>query len=138
MFSICKRYEQHGAKALPDTLGGSALDGKRLPSAQQEVRVQKLITDKAADQPKMPCALWTRYAVAHLIEQRFGVKRQVHTMGKYLARWGFTPQKRMKKACGQSPAAVKKWHEEDYPVIAAAAKAEGTGILWGGRKRPAQ
>ena len=37
----------------------------------------------------------------------------------------------MKKACGQSPAAVKKWHEEDYPVIAAAAKAEGTGILWG-------
>jgi hypothetical protein len=81
VFSICKRYEQHGAKALPDTLGGSALDGKRLPSAQQEVRVQKLITDKAADQPKMPCALWTRYAVAQLIEQRFGFKRQVHTMG---------------------------------------------------------
>jgi hypothetical protein len=37
----------------------------------------------------------------------------------------------MKKACGQSPAAVKKWHEEDYPVIAAAAKAEGTEIQWG-------
>jgi transposase len=81
VFSICKRYEQHGAKALPDTLGGSALDGKRLPSAQQKVQVQKLITEKSADQPKMPCALWTRCAVAQLIEQRFGFKRQVRTMG---------------------------------------------------------
>ena len=52
-------------------------------------------------------------------------------MGKYLARWGFTPQKPMKKAYEQSPAAVKKWLDEDYPVIAARAKAEGAEIHWG-------
>ena len=56
----------------------------------------------------MPYALWTRAAVAELIEQRFGLRLQVRTMGKYLARWGFTPQKPMKKAYEQSPAAVKK------------------------------
>ena len=67
----------------------------------------------------------------NLIEQRFGLRLQVRTMGKYLARWGFTPQKPMKKAYEQSPAAVKKWLDEDYPAIAARAKAEGAEIHWG-------
>ena len=52
-------------------------------------------------------------------------------MGLYLARWGFTPQKPMKKAYEQSPAAVKKWLDEEYPVIAANAKGEGAEIHWG-------
>jgi hypothetical protein len=72
-------------------------------------------------------ALWTRASVAELIEHRFGIRLPVRTMGLYLARWGFTPQKPMKKAYEQSPAAVKKWLDEDYPVIAARAKAEGPG-----------
>lgn len=29
-------------------------------------------------------------------------------------------------------AAVKKWHEAEYPVIAACAKVEGAEIHWGG------
>ncbi len=47
----------------------------------------------------------------------------MRTMDLYLARWGFTSQKPMKKAYEQSPAALKKWLDEDYPVIAARAKA---------------
>ncbi len=52
-------------------------------------------------------------------------------MGLYLSRWGFTPQKPMRKAYEQSPAAVKKWLDEQYPVIAACAKVEGAEIHWG-------
>ena len=52
----------------------------------------------------------------------------VRTMGLYLSRWGFAPQKPMRKAYEQSPAAVKKWHEGEYPIIAAGAKAEGAKI----------
>ncbi len=52
-------------------------------------------------------------------------------MGLYLARRGFTPQKPMNKAYEPSPAALKKWLDEDYPVIAARAKAEGAEIRWG-------
>jgi transposase len=33
----------------------------------------------------------------------------VRTICLHLKRWGFTPQKPMKKAYEQSPAAVKKW-----------------------------
>lgn len=126
VFTICKRHEALGAKALHDTIGGRKMGEKRLLDAAQEAQVRKLIADKTPDQLKMPDALWTRAAVANLIEQRFGLRLQVRTMGKYLARWGFTPQKPMKKAYEQSPAAVKKWLDEDYPAIAARAKREGT------------
>ena len=131
VFNICRRHAAHGAKALHDTIGGRKLGENRLLDADQEALVRKLIADKTPDQLKMPYALWTRAAVAQLIEQRFGIRLQVRTMGKYLARWGFTPQKPMKKAYEQSPAAVKKWLDEDYPVIAARARAEGAEIHWG-------
>ncbi|WP_197340061.1 helix-turn-helix domain-containing protein, partial [Ralstonia solanacearum] len=73
---------------------------------------------KTPDQLKMPYALWTRAAVGQLIKQCFGIRLAVRTVGLYLSRWGFTPQKPMRKAYEQSPAAVRKWLEHDYPVIA--------------------
>jgi transposase len=131
VFDICKRHEAAGAKALHDAPSGRKSGDGRLLESAQEAMVRKLITDKTPDQLKMPYALWTRAAVAQLIEQRFGIRLPIRTMGLYLARWGFTPQKPMKKAYEQSPAAVKKWLDEDYPVIAARAKAEGAEIQWG-------
>jgi transposase len=131
VFDICKRHEAAGAKALLDAPSGRQTGDGRLLDARQEALVRKLITDKTPDQLKMAYALWTRAAVAELIEQQFGIRLPVRTMGLYLARWGFTPQKPMKKAYEQSPAAVRKWLDEDYPVIAARAKAEGAEIHWG-------
>ncbi len=55
----------------------------------------------------------------------------VRNMGKYLKRWGFTPQRPLKKAYEQSPEAVRKWVSEEYPQIAKAAKTEGAEIQWG-------
>jgi len=131
VFDICKRHEAAGAKALRDAPNGRKTGDGRLLTAEQETLIRKLIADKTPDQLKMVYALWTRQAVAELVLERFGIKLAVRTMGLYLARWGFTPQKPMKKAYEQSPAAVKKWLEEDYPVIAARAKAEGAEIHWG-------
>ena len=131
VFDICKRHEAGGAAALKDAPGGRQVGDKRLLSAEQEACVRKLIADKTPDQLKMVYALWTRQAVAELIRDRFGIDLPVRTMGLYLSRWGFTPQKPMKKAYEQSPAAVRKWLDEDYPVIAARAKDEGAEIHWG-------
>jgi transposase len=131
VFDICKRHEALGTQALRDAPSGRQSGDGRLLDAAQEAMVRRLITDKTPDQLKMPYALWTRAAVAQLIEQRCGIRLPVRTMGLYLSRWGFTPQKPMKKAYEQSPAAVKKWLDEDYPVIAARAKVEGAEIHWG-------
>ena len=51
-------------------------------------------------------------------------------MGEYLRRWGFTPQKPVKRAYEQRPEAVKQWLDEQYPAIAQRAKAEDAEIHW--------
>ncbi len=66
-----------------------------------------------------------------LVHDRLGIKLPIRTVGEYLKRWGFTPQKPIKKAYEQRPAEVKKWLDEEYPQIAARAKAEQAEIHWG-------
>lgn len=131
VFDICKRHEQGGAKALHDAVGGRKVGEFRVLTAEQERQVQQLIRDKTPDQIKLPYALWSRTAVAELIADRFGIRVPVRTMGTYLKRWGFTPQKPIQRAYEQSPTAVKRWMETDYPAIAARAKKEGAEIHWG-------
>ncbi len=131
VIAAVKAFEAGGWKAVDVDRGGRPVGSGRTLSAEQEREVQRLIRDRTPDQLKMVYALWTRQAVAELIRDRYGIKLAVRTMGLYLERWGFTPQKPMKKAYEQSPAAVKKWLDEEYPVIAACAKVEGAEIHWG-------
>ena len=79
----------------------------------------------------MDFCLWSRAAVGLLIEHQHGIKLPVRTVGKYLKRWGFTPQKPIKKAYEQRPEAVQAWLDEHYPAIEAQARAEGGEIHWG-------
>jgi len=121
----------HGTEALlRDERGRRPGQGRRLTAAQEQ-QVRRLIADRLPEQLKLPFALWTRRAVAGLLEQRFGLKLPVRTMGLYLKRWGFTPQKPLKKAYEQNPKKVKAWLEREYPQIAASAKREGAEIYWG-------
>ncbi|MEX3591781.1 MAG: IS630 family transposase [Burkholderia sp.] len=48
-----------------------------------------------------------------------------------MARWGFTPQKLMKRAYEQRSEAVQAWLNETYPEISCQAIAEGAEIQWG-------
>jgi len=103
----------------------------RLLSDAQEQQIQRAIIDKRPEQLKLDFYLWSRSAVAQLIEQECGLKLSERTVGKYLKRWGFTPQKPIKKAYEQRPEAVQAWLDEHYPAIVAKARAEGGEIHWG-------
>ena len=105
-------------------------EGRQL-TPEQEAEIRRLICDKTPDQLKLGFALWNRQAVSQLIEDRLGVEVPIRTIGEYLKRWGFTPQKPIKKAYEQRPAEVRKWLDEEYPQIAARAKAEQAEIHWG-------
>ncbi len=50
-------------------------------------------------------------------------------MGLYVDRWGDTPQKPC-FAVDRSLATVKRRRHEEYPVIAASAKADDAGFHW--------
>ncbi len=130
-----KVFRQGGWKAVSIHRAGRPVGSGRMLSAEQEKKIQQLIQDRTPDQLKLAYALWTRQAVSELIGAVYSVRLTVRNMGKYLKRWGFTPQWPLKKAYEQSPGAVAKWVNEAYPKIAKAAKTEGAEIQWGDETR---
>jgi hypothetical protein len=78
----------------------------------------------------LPFALWTREAVQELIARRTGLHLSVWTVGRYLKRWGFTPQKPLRRAYEQDPAAVRRWLDHEYPAIREQARRENAEIHW--------
>ena len=124
-------YERGGWKAVSIPIVGRPSGSGRQLTAEQEQKIQHLIQDRTPDQLKLSYALWTRQAVSELVEAIYGVRLTVRNTGKYLKRWGFTPQRPLKKAYEQNPVAVDRWVHEEYPKIAAAAKQEGAEIQWG-------
>lgn len=127
----CSRFEQGGTTALPNDRTGRPVGSGRLLSADQEESVQQLIDTKCPQDLTIPAALWTRQAVQELIHQHCGVRLPIRTVGEYLLRWGYTPQKPVRKAYRQDPKAVAEWLEKTYPGIERRAKEEGGEIHWG-------
>ena len=129
--SAVKLAQADGLKALAPKPTGRAMGVKRRLSAEQELHIQRQICKHRPEQLQLSFALWTRAAVALLVEQEFGILLPVRTMGEYLKRWGFTPQRPITRAYEQRPEAVKAWLDEQYPQIAQRAKDEDAEIHWG-------
>ena len=121
-------HRNGGVKALRAQPRGRPKDLALRP--WQAAQIAKALVDRHPDQLKLPFYLWTREAVAQLIARRFGLRLSVWTVGRYLARWGFTPQKPVRRAFEQNPKAVRRWLHETYPAIRAHARRERAEIYW--------
>jgi transposase len=127
----CVQYERGGEAALPGARTGRPVGAGRLLSPQQEQAIQGLIDTKTPQDLDISQALWTRQAVRELIRQQTGQSLPIRTVGEYLARWGYTPQKPVRKAYKQDPKEVEEWLEQKYPEIEKRAAAEDAEIHWG-------
>ena len=125
------KFEEGGWAAIRPAPRGRPKGDGRVLSAVQEDTIQRIIIDKRPEQLKMDFFLWSRAAVGQLIEQEYDIKLPVRSVGKYLKRWGFTPQRPIKRAYEQNPEAVQAWLEGEYPGIEQRAKREGAEIHWG-------
>jgi transposase len=125
----CRGYEERGRKALKGRKRGRPV-GSRLEPLQAAQTV-RWILGRCPDQLRLPFALWTREAVQLLLNREFEVDVSVWTVGRYLKDWGLTPQKPVRRAFEQDPAAVRRWMAREYPAIASAAKRLGAEIYWG-------
>lgn len=126
-----KAYEKDGTKAIKIKKRGRPQGSCRTLTKEQEKEVRKSIQDKCPDQLKFPFALWTRKAVKQLIKSLFRIDMPIRTVGEYLKRWSFTPQKPLRRAYKQNPKAVDEWLNKEYPEISKRAKKEGAEIHWG-------
>ena len=86
--------------------------------------------DKCPDQLKLPFALWTREAVAALIERETGIRLSLQAVSVYLKRWCFTAQRPMKRAIERREPQIRQWLERGYPALVKPAKAEKAEIQW--------
>jgi transposase len=138
-FGVCRQsvnrwavaHAQGGARALrAKKRGRRPGQGAKLLPWQAAVTA-RLIQDRCPDQLKLPFVLWTREAVAALIAHKWGVRFSLMHVGRCLKRWGFTPQKPVRRAYEREAPAVARWLQTEYPAIAQRAKAEGAEIHWG-------
>jgi len=131
VYTIWRRYQAEGKKSIaPQPRGHKVGEGRHL-TPEQELYLKNEIVDKHPDQLKLDFALWTREAVRQLIRQECRFEMPIRTVGEYLKRWGFTPQKPVKFAYERKAEEVQEWLTETYPKISARAKSEGADIYWG-------
>ena len=111
--------------------GGRPKASGRALTLQQERQVQDWVCRRCPDQLQLPFALWTRKAIQMLVAQKCGVKLSIRGVGEYLTRWGYTPQKPIRRAYERTEEKVQAWLRTEYPRIKQRAKRENAEIYWG-------
>jgi transposase len=120
--------ERAGRRALKARRRGRPPVSRLAP--RQVATTVRTILSGCPDQLRLPFALWTREALQELLSRKFAAQVSVWTVGRYLRAWGLTPQKPVRRAYEQNPAAVRKWLEEEYPAIRNLARQWQAHIHW--------
>jgi transposase len=126
-----RAFAAGGEAALQEARRGRRVGSGRLLTPAQEARLQQDITAHTPDELGLPFALWSAQAVRAWIYRLFLMRLSDRTVRKYLKRWGYTPQRALKRAYERDPDAVEHWLDIDYPAIVARAQREGADIHWG-------
>jgi transposase len=124
-------WKAKGSRVAKPRKAGRPKGSGRSLTADMERAIRKAIVDNSPEQLRFDFALWTRDAVRLLILELYKIDMPIRTVGEYLKRWGFTPQKPVRRAYERNPAAVRKWLEETYPAIHERSRREDAEIHWG-------
>jgi transposase len=103
---------------------------KRILDKYIELDIKSLIENKTPDKLNLGSALWTRRIVQKLIKEKTSNDLHLNTVGDYLNRWGFTPQRPGKVANEQDEEKIQVWINVEYPKILDLAKKENAEICF--------
>lgn len=129
VYNWLKRHSASGKRALRICKQGRPKGAQLQP--WQSAQVVNLIKNSCPDDLSMPFYLWTRESVGLLIQDKFNIKLSKWTVGRYLANWGFSPQKPARRAIEQNPKAIENWFKIEYPAIQKIARKDKGTIFWG-------
>jgi len=113
----CKSYKENGITALINKSHGRPRATINKLQPYQCANIVRIITDNNPHQLKFPFALWDRKAVQILIKDKFNIDLSIWTVGRYLKKWGFTPQRPLAKSFEKDPKRVTKFLKEEFPLI---------------------
>lgn len=130
VFGWAQRYAAQGEAGLVSKKPGRAYLSGRTLTLAQEWALRTILTSQAPSTRGLPFALWNRRAVQGLIKTEFGIDMPIRTVGEYLLRWGYTPQRPTRQALEQKPWDVQRWMREVYPLIAQQAQRDDGIVYW--------
>jgi transposase len=131
--TVCRwwsAYSNGGPDALPQDRTGRPVGTGRTLDDQQALHLQEKIKDHSPEDWGIASPLWTRRAVRDLIRKEYDIDMPIRTVGQYLKRWGYSPQKPHRKDKRQDPEKVQEWLGNIYPAIEEAANEQGGEIHW--------
>ena len=129
--TLLRALAQAPEQAVVVARGGRPKASGRVLTLAQERQVQDWVCRRCPDQLQLPFALWTRKAIQSLIEEKCEVTLSVRGVGEYLERWGYTPQKPIRRAYERDEARVEEWLTVEFPRLKRRAKRENAEIYWG-------
>lgn len=129
--SVKKAYSEGGIEAIKPKKRGRSYGEKRILTPKQEEEIMTIIANKDPMQFNFKECMWTRNNIRQLIKERYGIDIKLSTLGYYLARWGFSVQRPVKRAYKQDKEKIDKWLNEEFPNITKRAKDENAEIFFG-------
>jgi transposase len=129
--NVRRAYKTGGIVAIKSKTRGRRKGAKRILTPEQEKEIQKTIVDKTPEQLLFKECMWTRNNIGAFILQEYKIDMSLSTLGYYLARWGFSVQRPIKRAYKQDEGRVRSWVESEFPGIAKRAQAESAEIFFG-------
>ncbi|MTD56344.1 helix-turn-helix domain-containing protein [Amycolatopsis sp. RM579] len=88
-------YQKDGDEAFRPKRRGRRPGEQFALSPAQQANTVKTIVDGTPDQHGMPHRLWTRQAIAELVNREFGILLSPPTVSQYLIRWGLIEEPRL-------------------------------------------
>jgi len=126
-----REYDKNGIPGIVSKTRGRSLGDSRTLTIKQEKMIKNKIIKNTPEKFGFNLRLWTRAAVKLLIKRVCSINMPIRTIGEYLKRWRFTPQKPKKCANEKNMIHVQTWLKKEYPKILKRAKKEGAEIHWG-------
>ena len=123
-------YADGGTDALPHERTGRPRGSGRTLTDHQTEHLQNFLNYQTPEDLGIAAPLWSRRAVQELIRQQYNFVMPIRTVGEYLRRWGYSPQRPARRAKQQDPVAVRQWCEQQYPALQARAASENAEIYW--------
>ena len=120
----CRTFRDQGSRGLEVQPAGRPEGSGRSLTSEDEQRIRQIVCEDTPLDHDISSATWTRQAVAELIAKQCGVDLTLPGVGKYLRRWGLTPQKPARHAREQDEEEVQEFVEETLPEVVEQAEAE--------------
>ncbi len=127
VFSWQKKYRESGLAGLSTKFASGR---PTVLSDKQMMKLYSLIAGNDPRQLSFGAALWTRKLIRELIRRQFGVTLSLPTVGRILRKLGMSPQRPLYRAYQRDPEKVRRWQQETYPRIRAAAAEAGAVIFF--------